>query len=392
MGFFENLLICEVADGVAGPTCGLQFADLGARVLKIESPDGDKTREWSASEDDSAIFQHLNRGKQSIVLDFAADADRQLLSQIAAVADVLLVHIDPAVPAPDWHQVARDSPRLVLCEIDDLGAAGDFAGRAGSELTIQAMSGFNRYVGNAGGEPCRIGFEIAGTATAMSAFHAVSAALLHREKTQEGQYIRLSSLNSLLSMKSILFAAQGSNVDAFNGFHLHGPHWPADVGWKTKDGQITFDFRREHRDKWVTFCNTLGLSELPSDPRYADWHSTIHIGDRRFTTLAEPYRKILATMTSAEASRLINDLGGTSVMFHDYAEVLAHPQVQLIQPLVETADSEGRTQPQVGTPFRYDGEPRKLNFVASPSLGQHTAAIRQEFAAPAERAFAGARA
>ena len=378
MALFKDLLLCEIAEGIPGPTCSLQFADLGTRVIKIETPDGDKSREWSSSDSDSPIFKSLNRGKESIVIDPSVDDDTDAMLRIAASADVLLVHADPTVVYPDWRKMSQAHPRLVVCVIDDVGSRGAFCGTVGSELTIQAMSGFNRYVGQPGGESCRIGFEIAGVATAMSAFHAIAAALIHRDRSGKGQFIRISSLNALLSMKSILFAAQGSDVDAFQGFHVNGPHWNADIGWKTKDGQITFDFRREDRDGWVAFCNKIGLRHLPDDPHYADWHSTIHIGDRRFT-LGEPYRKVFAALTSEEASKIINDLGGTSVKFQDYAEVLTHPQIQYLRVLVEAVDENGHASPQIGTPFRYENEEPRRIFPMAPRLGQHNAAIRAEF-------------
>lgn len=377
----KDLLIVEIAEGVAGPCCGLQFADLGARVIKIEPPAGDRTREWGppVAEDDAAIFIHLNRGKESITLDLTQDDGRARLDAILAAADAVLAQNDPAEEnLPDWSEIARRHPHLVVCEIDDLGPVGPHGGLPGSELTVQAMSGFTRYVGEAGGPPCRVGFEIAGMATAMHAYQAVAAGILSRNRTGEGQYVRVSALNSLLSMKTILLAVQTGGMDFWSGFHLNGPHWPADTGWHTKDGQVTYDFRHEQREEWVAFCERIGQGHLPNDPEYKDWRSTIYLGDRRFTH-GEPYRKWFAQQTCADASALINELGGISVKFHDYGEMLAHPQVEHLDTLIDVPDEVEAGRRQIGFPFRYAGEPRRKEYGRAPRLGEHTAAVLEEF-------------
>jgi crotonobetainyl-CoA:carnitine CoA-transferase CaiB-like acyl-CoA transferase len=157
----------------------------------------------------------------------------------------------------------------------------------------------------------------------------------------------------MLSLKQLLMAAQ-SNPDRWEGFHLNGPHWPADTGWQTSDGQVTFDFRHGERDGWVNFCEAVGLADLPNDPEYKDWRSTIYIGDRK-ATHGGVYHPVFKRMTSQEASDLINGLGGISVKFHDYAEVLAHPQLAHLSPCVTVPAAPKGAEQQVGTPFRFEG-------------------------------------
>jgi crotonobetainyl-CoA:carnitine CoA-transferase CaiB-like acyl-CoA transferase len=289
-------------------------------VIKIESSVGDRTREWGPpmAGDDAAIFAHLNRGKESVVLDLSTGAGRSQLDAILARADAVVAQNDPGEDNnPDWQQIAHAYPHLVVCEIDDLGPAGPLSGLPGSELTIQAMSGFTRYVGDPGGPPCRVGFEIAGMATAMNAYQAIVAGIFHRTHGGGGQYVRVSALNSLLSMKTILLIAQGGDVDEWKGFHLNGPHWQADTGWPAKDGQVTFDFRADQYDDWVAFCEKMGLGHLKDDLNYnkKDWRATVHTGDRRFV-YGEPYRQVFARMTADEVNAAVNDAGGTSLKYH----------------------------------------------------------------------------
>jgi crotonobetainyl-CoA:carnitine CoA-transferase CaiB-like acyl-CoA transferase len=380
---FAELRVLELAEGLAGPTCGLYLADLGAEVIKIEPPAGDRARTWGPPMigDDAAVFVHHNRGKRSVVLDLAHADGRERLEALVATADVLILHVDPEEKRAigiDWPALAAAHPRLVLCDITDLGPRGPFGGAAGSELVCQAMSGMTRYVGTANGEPIRLGFEIAAAGTAMHAFQGILAALLHREETGRGQTVALSQLGSLMSLKSIQLAAQ-SKFDEWNGFHLNGPQWPADYGWRTRDGAVSFDFRRNVREGWIKFCRRLGLDHLPDDPAWKRWDLSFDLGDRRFD-LGAVYEPILAQMTSDEVTQLVKECGGTAVKFHDYAEVLAHPQTAVADPMIETADDRPGAGLQLGLPFKAHGVDRVERPAAAPRLGEHTHQILRALA------------
>jgi len=371
---FKHLQVLEIAEGVAGPVCGLLFADLGAQVRKFEPPQGDRAREWGpqAGEHSSAIFEQLNRGKQSVRWDAGTAEGRHQLEAAAAQADVVLVQMDPVDRAAcgiDWRALVAKHPGLIVCEIDDLGDRGPLSGLPASELTVQAMSGFWRYLGEVNGVPCRVGYEIGWMAAGTHAFHAAAAALYSRMRSGEGQYVRLSSLGALLSMKSILFAAN-SKPDEWLGFHLMGPRWPPDIAWTTLDGQVTFDFRHQQRDEWAAFCRTVGLGHLPDHPDYKDWRSTIYIGDRRFE-YGQPYRNVFARMTCEQASALINAHGGISVKFHDYAETLAHPQTKVLEPLVSVEDAPPGSRAQLGVHYRYADVSMRTRMPRAPRLGEH---------------------
>ncbi|MGI6856288.1 CaiB/BaiF CoA transferase family protein [Mesorhizobium sp. 1B3] len=377
---FTSLRVVEFAEGVAGPAAGMLLADLGADVVKVETPDGDRSREWGLPLEggDAAIFHHLNRGKRSIVLDLTDTEDTAVFDRLVAAADVLIAHDDQGAPSGiDWRGIARLYPRLVVCEIDDIGSQGRFAGLPGSELTIQAMSGFTRYVGDRDGPPCRVGFEISGQAAAMHAYQGIVAALIEREASRKGQHLSVSTLGALLSMKTILLAAQSGDTDDWSGFHLNGPRWPADTGWDASDGQVTFDFRHGQRDAWAKFCEAIDLGRLVDDPEYEDWRSTIYLGDRRFTH-GGPYREVFSRMTCAEISKLINEHDGISVKFQNYAEVLNHEQVRILEPLVEVEGGPEPARSQIGIPFRFGDEPRREVYASAPRLGEHRSAILAE--------------
>lgn len=363
----EKVRVIELAEGIPGPVCGMQLADLGADVIKIEPPGGDRARAWFEGHA-APVFSHLNRGKRSICLDVTSDEGRASMFRLLDEADVMIVHLDPDIAEAvgiDWSAEQACRPNLVVCELSDLGRNGELAGLPGSELVHQALSGFMRYAGSRD-EPCRVGYEIASCGAGMHAVQAILAALYCKGEAGEGDYVSLSVLGQLLSLKAILLAAQ-TDPDFWAGFHLNGPHWEPDVGWPTSDGQVTFDFRHGMRDAWAQFCRTLGLDDLPDDPEYEDWRSTIYMGDRK-ATHGHVYLPGFAERTSADVSKAINDLGGISVRFHDYAELLAHPQMKHLDAILDVAGA-GK---QVGTPFKFDGHRTTESAPATPpTLGQH---------------------
>lgn len=380
-GALSGTKVLEIAEGIAGPVCGMQLADLGAELIKVEPPGGDRARGWGPPfvGDQSAIFAHLNRGKRSVELDLATKSGRKALERLLERADVVVVHQDPRDQEAlgwNWGAIAEARPDLVVCEITDLGTKGPLAGRAGSELVIQALSGFHRYIGRPEA-PARVGYEIASVGAGMHAVQAVLAMLLRKARTGNGDHCEISLLGALMSLKQILLAAQ-SDPDVWEGFHLNGPHAPPDIGWETRDGQVTFDFRHGQRDQWVAFCRAVGLDRLLDDPEYEDWRSTIYNGDR-VPTHGGVYRPVFERMTSAEASALINGIGGISVKFHDYAELLAHPQLEHLDPLVRVPGAPAGADVQIATPFRYgDGPAANEAPSPAPELGAANAGLGVE--------------
>ena len=374
---FQSMTIVEIAEGVAGPLCGMYMADLGARVIKIEPPEGDRAREWGPPMvgDTAAIFCHLNRGKQSVRIDLCAEAGRAALDSILAGADAVVFHADPDIRcemALDWADMLARHPRLVVVDINDLGETGPFSQEPSSELVLQAMSGFTRYMGASGGDPCRVGYEIGWVGAGIHAHQAMLAGLLHVRASGEGQIIRVSMLKALMSMKTILLAAQ-VEPDKWLGFHLNGPRWLPDTGWKTSDGQVTFDFRHGERDAWVQFVQSIGLGHLADDPAYKDWRSTIYIGDRKHAE-GKVYHPWFASVTSDEASARINGLGDISMKFNDYSEVLANEQVRLLEPVVEVPGAQPGESQQMNRALKF-ATALESPLRPAPRLGEHNAAV-----------------
>lgn len=348
---YTDLRVVELCEGVPGPFCGRFFVDLGADVTHIELPGGDFCRNWGDQHTVGVLFEHLNRGKRLLSMTHGERA-YQPLSALILNADVLIVHGDwsPSIAtngafSSSWKAFAAQHPHIVVCEITDLGHHGSLASHATSELVLQAMSGLTRYLGKRGEAPVRVGAEIAWHATGMAAFQATAASLLARTRTGRGRYVHVNALRALMSLKSVLLAAQ-ADADEWSGFHVNGPFVAPDHGWKTADGYVTFDFRHDQRNAWVAFCEEIGVGHLVDNPAYSNWRATIFTGDRRHD-LGQAYHDWFQSHTSLEVSATINRLGGISVPVLSLNAIMEHEQVRKLRPFVACMEP----QQHLGLPF-----------------------------------------
>jgi formyl-CoA transferase len=185
-------LVVSLEQAVAAPMCTCRLADAGARVIKVERPEGDFARGYDALvHGESAYFVWLNRGKESAVLDLTKDADKALLGAMLARADVFVQNLKPGAAdklgfAID--RLRRDYPRLIVCSISGFGESGPYAQRKAYDLLIQAESGLASVTGGPEA-PARVGVSVVDVATGMNAYEAILEALIARERSGEGAAI-----------------------------------------------------------------------------------------------------------------------------------------------------------------------------------------------------------
>jgi formyl-CoA transferase len=191
----QGLLVVAVEQAVAAPFCTCRLADAGARVIKIERPEGDFARGYDdAANGESSYFVWLNRGKESVVLDLTTDADRRLLAAIIARADVLVQNLKPGALARMGLALERlrgDFPALICCSISGYGETGPLAGRKAYDLLVQAETGLSSITGGPEG-PARVGISVVDIATGATAHAAILEALIARSVHGEGADIRIS--------------------------------------------------------------------------------------------------------------------------------------------------------------------------------------------------------
>ena len=181
----SNLLVISLEQAVAAPMCSCRLADAGARVIKIERPEGDFARYYDQlARSESAYFVWLNRGKESVCLDLMRAKDKALLSALLAKADVFIQNLKPGAIAKlgsPLDRLHREYPRLVICSISGYGERGPYSARKAYDMLIQAETGLASVTGSAA-EPARVGVSVCDIAAGMNAYEAILEALIGRER------------------------------------------------------------------------------------------------------------------------------------------------------------------------------------------------------------------
>jgi len=271
-----GLRVIEMARILAGPWIGQTLADLGADVIKVESPAGDDTRKWGPpfidveGENTAAYFHCCNRGKRSIVLDFKSDEGRESLEKLIAGSDVFIENFKVGGLAKvglDFDSVHARHPTLIYCSVTGFGQTGPYAHRAGYDFLVQGMGGIMSVTGEPDGLPQKMGVAFSDIFTALYGVIGIQAALAERARTGRGQQIDLSLYDSIVGV----MANQASNqlIGGVTPNRLGNAH-PNIVPYQVfacEDGHIIAAVGND--GQFERFCSLLGCSELSADPAYA---------------------------------------------------------------------------------------------------------------------------
>ncbi len=384
----DGIKVLEFAEGVAGPTTGLHLRELGADVIKIEPADGDWLRSAAPLQQGdsvSAAFFALNRGKRSVALGTRPQAAKPLVQALLNRADIFIsdrpaAELEALGIAAASDMPVPSNPRLISASITPWGRRGPFADRKGSELTAQAMAGYTRYLGSHGQPSRRLGADVASVGTGMFALQAVLAALYARNRTNRGQRVDLSLLNSLLSMKSIHLAAQ-SDPDAYEGPRVGGANHTPERGWETADRPIYFAFGgsvgAEGRQGWVEFVKELGLEKLLDDPR-CDKAGRKTTGHGLYThDFRETYEAAFKRYGAEELCAIIKKHRGNAAIYVRADETLAHPQSAALEIVRTVTDRNGNAAKVRAYPAHFSSLKPKVEGVV-PMLGEHTRSVAAE--------------
>lgn len=380
----HGLKVLELARILAGPWVGQTLADLGADVIKIESPQGDDTRTWGppfiknedGSQGDAAYFHCCNRGKRSVVLDFRTEHGRQAVIRLVKNSDVLIENFKTGGLTKyglDYDRLKQVNPGLIYCSITGFGQDGPYAERAGYDFMIQAMGGIMDITGDPEGEPTKPGVAYADIFTGLYSTIAIQAALLHREKTGQGQYIDMALLDSqvaVLANQALNYLT--SNVAPKRMGNAHPnivPYQP----FPTSDGYLVIAVGND--GQFARLCKILGCEELIDDERFLSNSQRVD------------HRKILIPMLvklTEKFSRddLLHKLEAATVPagpINTIADVFHDPQVihrQLSQDLSAPGTDRGYVS-SVRTPIVFSNSELRLER-AAPRLGEHTEEVLSE--------------
>ncbi|MGE0006441.1 MAG: CaiB/BaiF CoA transferase family protein [Parvibaculaceae bacterium] len=271
-GELQGITVVSIEQAVAAPYCGLLLADAGARVIKIEREGGDFARSYDrAANGGSAYFVWLNRGKESIVLDLAAEDDLALLRRMLARADVLLHNLAPGalerkgLTGPD---LRRENPGLVTCEITGYGREGPYAEMKAYDLLVQAESGLCAVTGTAD-SPARVGISICDIATGLTAFSGILRALLLRGRTGAGTDLSIAMFDVMADWMNVPLLYQRYAAAAPQRMGVRHPTLAPYGVYSAADGEllIAIQSNREFR----AFCaEVLGRPELGTDALFLE--------------------------------------------------------------------------------------------------------------------------
>ncbi|MBT5724796.1 MAG: CoA transferase, partial [Gammaproteobacteria bacterium] len=246
-GPLSGIRVLELARILAGPWAGQTLADLGADVIKVESPTGDDTRQWGPpyidrgnGQSEAAYFHACNRGKRSVVVDFTTPSGQQKIEELAKEADVVLENFKVGGLEKyglDYDSLSRQNPRLIYCSITGFGQTGPYAHRPGYDFIIQGMSGLMDLTGDPAGEPQKVGVAFADVFTGLYAVIGIQAALLDRARTGKGQQLDIALLDCMvgvLANQGLNYLASGESPRRLGNVHPNVAPYevlPTSDGW-----------------------------------------------------------------------------------------------------------------------------------------------------------------
>jgi CoA:oxalate CoA-transferase len=375
-GPFSGLLVLDLTRVLAGPYSTMMLAELGARVLKIENPDGgDDSRRFDPFvEGKSAYFLSLNRGKESVALNLKTDADRAVFLEMVRRGDVLVENFRPGTLERlglGYEQLHARNPRLIYAAVSGFGHTGPWSHKPAYDLIVQALGGLMSVTGLPGSPPTKAGTSIGDLVGGLFCLNGIAGALYHRERTGQGMKVDVSMLDgqiAILESAVMRYAATGQVPGSMGNRHPSicpfEPYEAADRPLIIAAGNDAL---------FARLCAALNLPALAEDPRFAANRSRNANADALKTEL----ESVLRTAPAAHWIGVLEAAGVPCSLIHTVADAVEHPQVQARNMIVR-ADG-----------FRMAGNPIKFSTFddpptrrPAPELDADGDRIRREFAPP----------
>jgi len=371
----SGIRVVDLTRILAGPFCTMLLADMGAEIVKVETPDGDPLRGQGVIRDGlSWYFAAFNRNKKSVMLNLRSEAGRTALARLVETADVLVENYRPGVLAAMGFDAARLdalNPGLVTCSLSGFGDSGPYRDRPSFDFIAQAMSGFMSVTGTADGPPLRAGPPIADLVAGLYGAIGVCASLVRKGRTGQGERVGASLNNGMISLLAFLaanhFAIGEEPKRTGNDHAIVCPYGM----FRTADGEVALAPSQEQ--SYQRLVDALQLPELRSDPRFAS--NDLRVANRAAMNAAIEAR--LMTDTTAHWIGALNAAGVPCGRVMGLAETFADPQV-IDQQMVLTQHHPGHGDVRMlGFPIKFAQAPCELRRPA-PELGADTEAVLRE--------------
>jgi crotonobetainyl-CoA:carnitine CoA-transferase CaiB-like acyl-CoA transferase len=370
--------VLELSQIMAGPTCGLMLADLGAEVIKVERyPQGDDARRYRRAGDSGLppSFMILNRGKRSIALDVKQPAGRDALLRLVAQSDILTENFRMGVMERlglGYEQLSEINPALVYCSITGYGRTGPLASRGGFDLILQAFSGLISVTGEEGGEPVKPGVSIADVNAGILAAFGSLAAYIQRLRTGRGQRVDTSLLQASMQQMYWYAAAYFSRgivpKPAGTAHPLIAPYQV----YKCSDGGLAIGGANEAN--WVRVAQVMGHPEWVDDPRFNT--PDIRLANRR--ELETLINAVLGQDTRAVWTERLEAAQVPCGPVQTVGEALDHEQTRAVRSVVDVPAPDGGTMRALGLPVLFNGTSH-LADTPAPRVGENTADVLRQF-------------
>jgi len=376
-GPLEGIKVIELAQIMAGPTCGILLADMGADVIKVEKlPGGDDTRSYTEPSiaGESAPFMMMNRNKRGIAVNLKAPGGLEVVKRLLADADVVTENYRKGTLEKlglGYDVLAKLNPRLVYCAVSGYGRTGPYADKGGFDLIAQGFAGIMSVTGEPGGPPVKAGTSIADINAGIFAALGIVSALLARQKTGRGQMVETSLMEAAVQQtywQAAIYFATGVNPGPSGSAHLLTAPYQA---FPTSDGWINIG--GANQSNWERIVKVIGRTELADDPRFRT------NGDRmrNLAALTPLIAERLRTRASADWVREFEAAGVPVGPVNRIGDMLADPQVRAREMVVEVDHPKAGRVNAIGHPIKFSETPGAVTR-AAPLLGQHTRSVLAE--------------
>lgn len=376
-GPLTGLVVLDLTRILSGPFCTMILADFGAQVIKIESPEkGDDSRLIGPYvKDQSAYFMSVNRGKKSMTLNLKTPEGRDLLKEMIVRADILVENYRP-VTMDKWglsyEEVRKINPRLIYTSISGFGHSGPYMKLPAYDIVVQGMSGLMSITGQEGGPPTRVGTSVGDLVPALLATVGILMALFSRTFSGEGQRLDIAMLDGLVAILENAIARTQVSGEVPKPIGSRHPSITPFDAFAVKDGYIIV--AAGNPKLFEDLCRILNRPELALDPRFKEYADR-HKNEKELKPLLE---QALAGYSRTEALALLSRAGIPCAPINTVDQVMADPQVQARDMIVEVEHPVAGILKLAGIPIKMSATPGIIKDPA-PTLGQHTEQILKEF-------------
>ncbi len=376
-GPFSGVTVIDLTRVLAGPFSTMILADLGARVIKVETPgSGDDAREYGPFVNGkSAYFVSVNRGKESIALNLKDETDRAAFEKLLSIADIVVENYRPGTMEKlgyGWEDLHAKFPKLIYAACSGFGHTGPHSKRPAYDMVVQAMGGIMSITGQPGGDPTRVGMSIGDIGAGLYTTIGMVTALYDRERTGEGRKIDIGMLDCQIALCENAIARYGATGEVPGPLGGRHPSITPFQVFKTLDGHMII--AAGNNVMFHRFCDIIGRPELKDDPRY----ETNGLRTEHQPELEKEIEGILATRNTADWLAELDPAGIPASGINDVATVMQHPQVGPRNMVIEVDDPKVGRIKVAGNPVKLSGFEDPTERPTAPDVDQDRARILAE--------------